>query len=430
MTLPIDDAEHRALLEGIAAAPDDDAPRLVYADLLLSRGDRLGELIQVQCALARSPGGASEALAPPAVRELRRRQRALLRAHAPRWQAAADLGLARHEVRRGFLAHGAMPLVHFLARQDALFAAAPLLESLDLAFDDHLPLSPQYQALLASPHLGRLRALSLAWNPAEAPVLAVQLAEAPSLARLRSLELVAPDRYTVWTAAERAYESARYTPAVARLATSPHLAGLRRLRLARAPLGPAGAEALAGARFRLRELSLWTSPVEEEGAAALAAAPALDGIEHLGMVHCRVGVAGARAIGAAPGLGQLRALDLRQNRLGQRGGVAFAEGARLTALETLSLWGAGIGDAGAAALVDSPVAARLARLNLRSNAITDAGAARIAAAPALASLRQLNLNHNDIGDNGFAALAASPSLRGADIQVDGTLPLRPRPRAP
>jgi uncharacterized protein (TIGR02996 family) len=39
----------------ILAAPDDDAPRLVYADWLVERGDARGELIQTDCALARLP---------------------------------------------------------------------------------------------------------------------------------------------------------------------------------------------------------------------------------------------------------------------------------------------------------------------------------------------------------------------------------------
>jgi uncharacterized protein (TIGR02996 family) len=38
------------LLVAIAAAPDDDAPRLVYADRLLADGDPRGELIALQCA--------------------------------------------------------------------------------------------------------------------------------------------------------------------------------------------------------------------------------------------------------------------------------------------------------------------------------------------------------------------------------------------
>ena len=38
------------LLAAVFAAPDDDAPRRVYADWLLERGDPRGEFIQLQCA--------------------------------------------------------------------------------------------------------------------------------------------------------------------------------------------------------------------------------------------------------------------------------------------------------------------------------------------------------------------------------------------
>jgi uncharacterized protein (TIGR02996 family) len=49
-----------ALRAAVYAVPDDDAPRLVLADYLLERGDPRGELIHVQCAIAR--GDTSEAL--------------------------------------------------------------------------------------------------------------------------------------------------------------------------------------------------------------------------------------------------------------------------------------------------------------------------------------------------------------------------------
>src|SRR5438552_114024 len=45
--------EEAAFLRLIAAAPDDDAPRLIYADWLEERGDPRGSFIRVQCALAR-----------------------------------------------------------------------------------------------------------------------------------------------------------------------------------------------------------------------------------------------------------------------------------------------------------------------------------------------------------------------------------------
>lgn len=51
----VSDERTDELWQAILAAPDDDGPRLVYADHLLARGDPQGELITVQCALARSP---------------------------------------------------------------------------------------------------------------------------------------------------------------------------------------------------------------------------------------------------------------------------------------------------------------------------------------------------------------------------------------
>jgi uncharacterized protein (TIGR02996 family) len=79
------------LLAAVAAAPADDAPRLVYADWLTQQGDPRGELISIQCKLAQADEAAL------AARELE-----LLDAHRDAW--AAELGLAGGQVvfRRGF----------------------------------------------------------------------------------------------------------------------------------------------------------------------------------------------------------------------------------------------------------------------------------------------------------------------------------------
>ena len=42
-----------AFLQAILAEPDDDAPRLIYADWLEERGDPRGAFIRLQCALER-----------------------------------------------------------------------------------------------------------------------------------------------------------------------------------------------------------------------------------------------------------------------------------------------------------------------------------------------------------------------------------------
>lgn len=71
-------AARAALLAAIAAAPEAEGPRLVYADWLVERGDPLGELIHAQVAIAaRRPGD-------PALAELRAWERRILREHEAR----------------------------------------------------------------------------------------------------------------------------------------------------------------------------------------------------------------------------------------------------------------------------------------------------------------------------------------------------------
>jgi uncharacterized protein (TIGR02996 family) len=81
------------LLAAIRAAPDDDAPRAVYADWLLERGDPLGELIAIQLARHASGGRPSRAETALLVR-LRRRVLGRLA------QAVGPAGL---RIERGFL---------------------------------------------------------------------------------------------------------------------------------------------------------------------------------------------------------------------------------------------------------------------------------------------------------------------------------------
>jgi uncharacterized protein (TIGR02996 family) len=61
------------LLASIYAAPDDDAPRLVYSDVLLERGDPFGEFIQLQ--IARANGQ----------RDTREREKQLFEQHGLNW---------------------------------------------------------------------------------------------------------------------------------------------------------------------------------------------------------------------------------------------------------------------------------------------------------------------------------------------------------
>ena len=68
-----------AFLEAIREAPDDDGPRLIFADWLEERGDPRGEFIRVQCALERLGP------ADPARPALEDEERALLDEHEEEW---------------------------------------------------------------------------------------------------------------------------------------------------------------------------------------------------------------------------------------------------------------------------------------------------------------------------------------------------------
>jgi uncharacterized protein (TIGR02996 family) len=82
-------------LAAIYAQPDDDAPRLVYADALQERGDARGELIALQIRLATEAG-------EPAMRV---RERELLREHGDAWLGElSPIVLAPFAFERGFLA--------------------------------------------------------------------------------------------------------------------------------------------------------------------------------------------------------------------------------------------------------------------------------------------------------------------------------------
>src|SRR5947208_13340491 len=69
-----------AILQAVIERPEDDAPRLVYADWLEDHGDPdRAEFIRVQCELARLPPDEPRAF------DLRWRQEELLADHGPAW---------------------------------------------------------------------------------------------------------------------------------------------------------------------------------------------------------------------------------------------------------------------------------------------------------------------------------------------------------
>src|SRR4051812_1415999 len=108
-----------ALFQAILAAPDDDAPRLVYADWLDEHGDPdRAEFIRVQCRLARVPF--YEAGYPA----LRDRAAELYVRHMTEWRL--DWLPPRQVFRRGFVEEVPLRADLFARHARALFEQTPL----------------------------------------------------------------------------------------------------------------------------------------------------------------------------------------------------------------------------------------------------------------------------------------------------------------
>ena len=87
------------LLLAVLEAPDDDGPRLVYADVLQERGDLRGEFIPLQCTLAR-PSARGD---PERFQAMRTRESELLTAHGAEWIAQSIPFQSVALFHRGFI---------------------------------------------------------------------------------------------------------------------------------------------------------------------------------------------------------------------------------------------------------------------------------------------------------------------------------------
>jgi len=88
-----DPYDHDDHISAIRAAPDDDAPRLVYADWLLERGDPRGEFIILDCKVGK----------PDFTREEEQRRSAILAENEDRWLGPLSYVTRARFWRRGFI---------------------------------------------------------------------------------------------------------------------------------------------------------------------------------------------------------------------------------------------------------------------------------------------------------------------------------------
>ncbi len=414
------------LLAAIVAAPDDDAPRLVYADWLQQEGHPRGELIVLGCALARL------AAHDPRRRELIRRIAAVTHDGHAALALAGEGAASFADVERGFPTTLRLPmsaidqLPGYLARipitrlvvtgwRDGelppLFgcslggvrelalrgrsidgagvwglAAWPALAQVVALELGGTTISPDaLRHLLASPHLGALRALTLRANQLRADPIE-RVATSPLATQLEALEIV----------------DNRVTPAG--IAALRELTALRRLTIPDLDLTPAALAPLVAVVPQLESLTLSSTRLGARFASALAAAPpGRQRVLHLHSKGTSFGIEGMRALATAAFIPQLTALAIGSG-IGDEGVVALVAAGGLRALVELSLASNSITEAGVRALVESPDARGLRSLSLANNRLDDAAATAMMASSHLDDLAHLEVQANPLSEAALGVL--------------------------
>jgi uncharacterized protein (TIGR02996 family) len=328
----------KAFLADIVEHPDDDAPRLVYADWLEDNGDpQRAEFIRTQCELARPrmPGG------PARRRELQKREKSLFADHGERWTEATGKWYTAHLRcwNRGFphiASVGGSTLSSVAAVLPHLFATAPVT---DLIIDN----------------LNQI-------NPADGEKFASRRA----LSRLRRLHFSSG----VFSGLLRE-QSAVCEQELAALFRSPHLANLEQLELIQIAVGEQGLQSILTLP-RLHAVEFYSTNVPRGTARRICRSPLASRLTELRLSDDH-GPAAVKAIAETPALVNLRVLDLNQTGINDQSAIRLAVSAHLAGLRELVLYYGDIGDAGAAALANSPHLGKLRLLDLGRNQIGTPG---------------------------------------------------------
>ncbi|MFO0549843.1 MAG: TIGR02996 domain-containing protein [Polyangiaceae bacterium] len=318
-----------SLLRDVLAHPDDDEPRLVYADYLLSRGDPRGEFIVVQCKLARLTEG------DPEFEVLDARATALLEKHQSTWvqpfmgdRYTMELAgrkwtrttPSRWDFHRGFVHTATVSAEAFPLLAAGLFSREPVR-----------------RVHLTNHGLGRVL---------------------NNVKGLRELDL----------------SNMRLKDEARALFACENFEALEVLELRKCGLGVKGARAMALAKPerwpRLRHLGLGENALGDAALTELSRAPLLSAVRSLELSREAFTAKGWSALVKSPYLSDLEALDVNAADLGAACGEALAASGLTRTLTTLSLRFVRLADGGLAALVAADFPA-LRVLRLPANQLTD-----------------------------------------------------------
>jgi uncharacterized protein (TIGR02996 family) len=452
-------SERAALLAAIAANPDDDTPRLVFADWLDEHEPAPGAgrkksaapspwaaLIRAECEFERLRADGSAAAAVfahfveydertlagvrwerafpevgrraelrrliPGLRRASAGARAAGRARLRGGNLSADTHrgfCARVTVRNGFTAAQDLPAVmrgcprvrfdfNDAQAADELAAALPRWCRSLAVRTDHADL---LAALGRSPDAAGVREIRCRGTfGGDVPAVFRALAGAPHLSGLREFEFDSCYDYDL-------------PESIKRLLRAPHLRGLTRLAIDSVG-GAAEVVAALDALPHLRALELVRADVDDDAAVRLARAPGLANLRALHLMFNRITGRGASALLASPHLKNLAVLDLEGNPIRGLDRAALA-GAPAGGLRLLGLQSCRLTGADAAAVAASPRAADLMFFAICRNPFPESTVARVIRALGARAPAVLYLMNANIKTAGARALADWPAAAQIDM---------------
>jgi len=309
-------SEHRAFLNAISDRPEDDLPRLVYADYLDETGDfDRAEFIRVQIELANLPENDSRWSGLDA------RQSEL---HKERldWRLPIR-GIQRF--RRGFVEAIAVTADWLIDAPEPVLLLAPIRELRVINADNSV------SALAEVEGLNRIVTLDLRNNNFGKTERLTRFLDAAPLDAMTRLLL---QNNRLWS------------DGVETLVGHPHAAQLRTLDLSGNPIGDGGAAHLAGATslWNLRELILrsdgldWRDRIAGEGAQSFGHSQTLGELRTLDLAGHLIGDCGLAALAHAAGLQNLERVDASFNYLAHGDPSGFQEFFRANLRPAMRVW--------------------------------------------------------------------------------------------
>lgn len=388
-------SDEDALLAAIRAHPDEDTPRLAYADWLdeADRPER-AEFIRLQIEAAQP--GTSE----------RRRQtiaarcKALRNAHITTWLAPIlpkkPPWTCPGEFHRGFLSH-VIGTARDVVGPFARIAAFCPVQQVEVDFAPY-PCTPEDSvAMAASPDLARVRRLECRRFPEH---FGAALLASPHLTGLQSL-------YLQWGWLEEGVELASRSPVVA---------NLRHLWVWGSSSGEItpgrGLGAIVTAEWpALKQVRLENLNVGQEGLLAVVRAFAERGRQFVHVHDNRLTVSAAfEAIQVALG-GKLPSLSVARECSLQEPVNPVPDGARVLAFRGFHSHG----DAIVRRVRTKVPPGRFDRIGIVHCGTSADGARELARWPGLVGVKELDLRLNLVGDTGALDLAKSPHLEGVEL---------------